>query len=289
MFQDGRDHADDDSQSADCAPPYDVPPAPRHVIIFGESGAGKSSVLNMVLGHSAATISNGGASCTFTSTGYDTWIDGTLFRIHDTAGLDEGEEGQVPKIEAIVQLYTLLQSLEEGISLLVFCIRAPRIKNAKNNWTMFYDIICQRQVPIAIVVTGLENEENMDRWWDQNRENFRLCGMVPHAHACVTATRGKVRSSGKYIFQEEYDESKAKVETMIKSCYREVPWLPEPVEWFGRIVYDTTYKTRLCRQPKEIKTAVVVAKAAIDELVERCGMQREQATVLGEKLEKLRK
>ncbi|KAF8970952.1 P-loop containing nucleoside triphosphate hydrolase protein [Flammula alnicola] len=125
--------------------------SPHNIIVFGESGAGKSSIVNMLVGSDVAKISSLATGCTFESNPYDFNIEDVLFKIHDTAGLDEGEAGRVPKIEAIVQLWKLLRDLKDGVSLLIFCMRAPRMKDSpKNNWSLFHDILCQKKVPIVI-------------------------------------------------------------------------------------------------------------------------------------------
>lgn len=136
-----------------------------NVVIFGETGVGKSSIVNMLSAKDVAKTSNGTKGCTFHSTAYDIDVLGRPMTLHDTAGLDEGEAGHIPKAEAIVQLYKLIRSLSDGVSLLMFVMRAPRIKDsAAKNWQFFSKIICQGQVPAVIVVTGLELEEDMDKW-----------------------------------------------------------------------------------------------------------------------------
>lgn len=63
----------------------------RHnVIVFGECGAGKSSVVNMLAGYDAADTSSKVTSCTLTSDCYCVKIRGSSFYLHDTAGLNEG-------------------------------------------------------------------------------------------------------------------------------------------------------------------------------------------------------
>ena len=54
---------------------------------------------------------------------------------------------------------------DSGVSSLVFCVHAARILDSvKHNWTLFYDITCRKKVPVLLVVTGLEEEGDMDGW-----------------------------------------------------------------------------------------------------------------------------
>lgn len=83
-------------------------------------------------------------------------------------------------------LRELMSSRLDGISLLVYCMYstiAPRaLVRAYNE---FYSGICQKKVPIVVVVTGLEKETRMESWWDTNQEKFE--DMYFAGHACVTA------------------------------------------------------------------------------------------------------
>jgi len=163
----------------------------RHnVVFFGETGVGKSSLINMLAGSNVAQTSSKATSCTLESRGYPVKISKSLFYLVDTAGLEEGDQGRVPKSDAIVQLYTLLKQMEDGVSLLVFVMRPKITDGVVNNWRLFQEVICKYQVPAVVIITGLENEEDMDDWWVMNKETFREYGIQPDGNACVTATRG---------------------------------------------------------------------------------------------------
>jgi GTPase SAR1 family protein len=254
-----------------------------NVVIFGETGAGKSSLVNLIGGNDVAQISSRCVGCTFQSTCYTVNIGGKQFKLHDTAGLDEGQGGTVAKHDAIVQLYTLLRKLDSGVSLLVFCMRGPRIKEScVKNWRMFWEIICQRRVPILLAVTGLENEENgMDVWWTQNEEHFVKYEMYPNGVACLTATRGKRRAAGGYKFDEEYEESQEKIRSAIGRVYLRNPWQVAAIEWFKMII-DVSFTSG--KHPKEIRKSREVLGSATEELVRRCEMSTEEANELARKL-----
>jgi hypothetical protein len=257
-----------------------------NVVIFGETGAGKSSLVNMIAGRTVAQISTRAVGCTFRSTSFPVNIGGKRFNVHDTAGLDEGQDGAgtVASHDAIVQLYTLLRRLDTGVSLLVFCMRGPKIKEASvKNWRLFCEIICQRRVPVILAVTGLENEENgMDNWWTENEEYFMGYEMYPNGVACMTATRGKKRSRGGYNFDEEYEESQEKIKRVISRVYLRTPWQVPATEWFKTIV-DVSFTSG--KHPKEIRKSREVLGSATDELVRRGVMMAEEASDLARKLQ----
>ncbi|KAH0827589.1 P-loop containing nucleoside triphosphate hydrolase protein [Lanmaoa asiatica] len=146
----------------------------RNVVIFGDSGVGKSSLINMLAGRKTAQTSNGVLGCTFQSRQYPIAINGEKVNIWDTAGLDEGTRGRVAPEIAEKNLNKLLRELRgaNGIHLLVYCIRGPSVrKSLARNYTIFYSAICRKKVPIVAVVTGLENEPmSMEDWWTRGEK-----------------------------------------------------------------------------------------------------------------------
>jgi len=210
----------------------------RNVVVFGETGAGKSSVINMIAGEEVAKTSGDAKGCTFQSTPYTVCLDGARIKVWDTAGLNEGDKGTVAAKDAIISLYSLLKGLEDGISLLVYCVRGPRVRDTTvRNYTMFHDGLCDQKVPIVLVVTGLEQEDPMDEWWDRNRDVFLEQKMLFAGQACTTATRGK-RKSGLYMFEREYEESKKKVQKLVKR-HSGKPWKMQTARWLTSVIMKT--------------------------------------------------
>ncbi|KDQ58357.1 hypothetical protein JAAARDRAFT_68872 [Jaapia argillacea MUCL 33604] len=187
-----------------------------NVVIFGESGTGKSSLVNMIAGGDIARTSNEALGCTFGSVPYDVTVNGTALRLWDTAGLNEADYGSVSSEQAMRNLHDLIGHLKDGVSLLVYCIRGTRFRDILQvNYEIFSRIICQGKVPIVIVATGLEHEVPMEKWWEENGEELQKRGMGFQGRACVTATKGKLRKSGEYMYEEEYSESQEAVRTLI--------------------------------------------------------------------------
>jgi hypothetical protein len=197
---------------------------PHNVIIFGETGAGKSSVINMICGHNTAKTSNEAAGCTFSSTPHEALLpDNSPITFWDTAGLGEGDKGTVTAKDAIVSLYKLICMLDGGVCLLVYCMRGPRIKESLvKNYQMFYSAFCMEKVPIVLVVTGLEEELELNDWWSRNAAEFQRYGMQFAGHACITSTKGK---DG--VYQKEYDSSALVTRVLVNDHYLRTPWKME--------------------------------------------------------------
>ncbi|KAG1889139.1 P-loop containing nucleoside triphosphate hydrolase protein [Suillus subluteus] len=165
----------------------------RNIVIFGKSGAGKSSIINTIAREQLAETSNDTTGCTSGHKCHPVTISGQRFVLFDTVGLGEGPAGTVPDAEAKRQLKSLLRHLmssrspSDGIDLLVYCVSSkmttlPAIIRA---YETFYSRVCRKKVPIVIVMTGLENKPDMESWWDTNKGKFKSMHFT--GHACVTA------------------------------------------------------------------------------------------------------
>ncbi|KAF8836418.1 hypothetical protein BDN67DRAFT_332574 [Paxillus ammoniavirescens] len=183
-------------------------PRPLNVVVFGESGVGKSSVINMIAGENVTKTSNNAVGCTFRHQCHEVILNGLKVNLWDTAGLDEGTEGTVPAMQAEENLKAFLRQVtrrdRDGIDLLMYCIRGTRVRRALlRNYNIFYAAICRKKVPLALIVTGLENYEGeMDSWWTEHAKDLAKHGMQFDAHACVTtmqsdhpAIRGRLEHS----------------------------------------------------------------------------------------------
>jgi len=192
--------------------------------------------LNMIAGADVAVTSNSALGCTFDSVGYTVNINGSPYKLWDTAGLNEGEQGSVPAEQAIKNLQDLVQNMKDGVSLLVYCVSGGRFKTIlKINYDLFYAIICQAKVPIVVVVTGLENEDPMESWWVENGTEFKRRGMEFTGHACVTITRGRAMRDGGYMFDKEFEESKIAMRELIQRSCSRTAWTVDGRLWLGEI------------------------------------------------------
>ena len=194
----------------------------------------------MIVGRNVAYTSNGAGGCTLKHQQYEANIDNNTFRIHDTVGLNQEEHGHVPHCIAIESLFTLIRQLD-GLSLLIYCIRWKVDEMTEANWTLFNKVICGGKVPIIAVVTGLEEEEDPDDWWQrqENREIFRRYKISPKAVVCVVSSYGERNE-----YADIYVKSRDKLHNLIKDHHLRRPWREEKDNGFANM-YQTVSSSGL--------------------------------------------
>ena len=185
----------------------------KNIVIFGQTGTGKSSVVNLMAGKEIANTSIETQRCTLHWTEHPIVFDGHSFKVFDTVGMEDHQLEMAGYLSAIENTYRLITKLqnEGGIHLLLFCVRAGRFTSTtQNNYRLFYESLCEKQVPIVLVVTGLEGEQNMDGWWTRSKPTFDKYGVVVDDHACITAIKGLDHRE-----QQLYEESRHLVRKLI--------------------------------------------------------------------------
>ncbi|OAX37656.1 hypothetical protein K503DRAFT_771279 [Rhizopogon vinicolor AM-OR11-026] len=257
--------------------------APANFIIFGEMGAGKSSLVNLIAGKQLATASSGAISCTLDSTQHNIRLPDSQCEVnlYDTAGLNEPSMNNATYIDAAAKAYELILSLQEngGIHGLIFCIRGGRISDTvQKNYSLFYEVLCQKQVPISLVFTGLENEpDDMDNWWTQNQVHVEKSGIASVAHVCITTIKGYNN-----VYEKRYLESRKKVLKMLNELVCGTACPVDAHSWCARVFQ----KLRQLLAPGKVPWVVGKSQAKLMQvLVKRCKLRKEDAKELLRRME----
>ncbi|KIK99090.1 hypothetical protein PAXRUDRAFT_9099 [Paxillus rubicundulus Ve08.2h10] len=106
----------------------------------------------------------------------DLTLDNKSIRVFETSGLEESRMDVSGYLAAIEKAYRLILSLSKagGVHLLLFCTRRDGMTAAEqSNYWLFCEFVCNKKVPVALVVTGLERETVMEDWWRRNESNAR--------------------------------------------------------------------------------------------------------------------
>ncbi|KAF5348290.1 hypothetical protein D9756_010517 [Leucocoprinus leucothites] len=202
-------------------PPNDF----KHVMIVGHRGAGKSSLVNMLLDEERAGTSSNAQSHTKENTSYNLTVYQEHVALWDTVGLDLAPNPDAP---------SLLYVPNGQVSVVVFVLSKTitGVEEARKYWKPVQEATQEtnlknygKKVPVILVVTGLENENpdskenNLDGWWNKNGQLFRDQGITPDEFACVTAQRGKFQPQmGRHVNDPRYRASREKVLWLIAKC-----------------------------------------------------------------------
>lgn len=247
---------------------------------------GKSSVVNLIAGKPLAAVHSGASGCTMESSSYDIILPDNQglshhIRLFDTVGLNEPLFRKTNYLTAIEKANTLICQLQltGGIRLILFCIRSGRITAVmQNNYRLFCDILCQNEVPVAFVITGLENEASMEGWWENNVSSFEKYQLSCASHACVTATRGLNN-----CYAERYQQSQMTVRAMLLGHVAGggTSWKPERTGWFihlaGRLL-------KWLGQIKNRRRHVLTVEELTRHLQDTCKFSRSEAEYLAGKI-----
>ncbi|KAG2041376.1 P-loop containing nucleoside triphosphate hydrolase protein [Suillus americanus] len=256
-----------------------IPPArkTKNIVLFGEAGAGKSSVVNLMAGKDVAYTSPGMRRCTLQWQDYTIDFDGESYKVFDTIGIEESGLEMEEYLVAVANAYRFIKTLdaEGGVDLLLFCIRAGRFTAAlQSNYRFFYEFLCEKKVPIVLAITNLEREQRMEDWWDREHSIFPRYEIHVVGHACITAANGL---DGRH--QQLYEESRTAIRTLVKDY---ITGDHNDIWKGGNNVFVS-----LVRALKKllVKNTHFRKMNLTGQLTKRCGMPRETAGLLADMIE----
>ncbi|KAG1860014.1 P-loop containing nucleoside triphosphate hydrolase protein [Suillus tomentosus] len=247
-----------------------------NIVLFGQGGAGKSSLVNLIAGKRVAETSIDLNRCTLKWEEYPVKFDGGSYNIFDTVGLEEPQLGIPQYLDAVENAYSLIQNLERqgGIDLLMFCMRAGRLTaTLQNNYRLFNEFLCEKKIPIVLVVTYLENEVGeMDDWWKRNKDTFRHQEFDVDGHACITAIRGNC--------PERYEQSRITIHNLVKEFTAD----GQKRAWKGG---DNLFVS-LIRKLRGLVSGKSRSKKdkIVPRLTKRCGLTADVAKQLADRIQK---
>ncbi|KAF8557124.1 hypothetical protein OG21DRAFT_1505755 [Imleria badia] len=264
------------SSSGDPSPP--TQPHTINVVVIGEAGVGKSSVINLIAQQELAKVSSDVDACTMQCTRYNIYIDNMDFSIFDTICLGESPMGVSGYLEAIEKAYEFVVKLRAagGIHLLLFCMRGGKIRAVTlNNYRLFFERVCNTKVPIALVFTGLEGEVEMEDWWTRNKSHIEHYGIKSNGHACITAVQDDTPGD-----DLKYTESQRRIRELLKTCAlkNNEAFLPEPHSWLA--MFGKGIRSSIEKHTSPTRRDVTQV------LTHRCKLDRETARKIVDMMEK---
>ena len=245
------------------------PLRPFNVVLIGETGVGKSSIINLLVGDSVAETSSGINRCTLDFRSYKIKTGTQQFYIWDTVGFNGIEIRHDMCERAIENAIRLVHDLSRqgGIDLLVFCKKHGRHTPSELNfYKLFEEFLCKGQVPVAVVITHLEFQNPMDKWWELNGESFvKALGRDVIGHACITSL--PLHDPHDQKLRDKILSSRLSVQAMLEDCLLPRSTLAG-VEGIPS-KQSTKRSGDMSRAPR---------KMTVKNLMDGCGLTKEQAT-----------
>ncbi|KAG1724246.1 P-loop containing nucleoside triphosphate hydrolase protein [Suillus lakei] len=243
-----------------------TPRSHRTVVVVGETGAGRSSLVNLMAGEEVASASPDAVRCAMHCQEYTTSFGGDSYKVFDTVGLEEPRLGINEYLEIVENAYRLIKALDRagGIDLLLFCIRAGRVPDAlQSNYRLFHEFLCEKKVPIVLVITNLEEEQRMEDWWERNKMTFARY-QIQVDHKCVIAANRK----------DLYEESRITILNLVQQFTAD----GQKQAWTG---VDSLFKSLIIKL-KELLTGNLRVKRThiTTHLTKHCGISEEVAQQL---------
>jgi len=236
----------------------------KTIVLFGETGAGQSSLVNLIAGMEVAHTSPDMKRCTMGWTEYTIDFDGGSYTVFDTRGLDDPWLSPEEYLESVANAYRLVGELDRqgGIDLLLFCVRGGRVTaTLQSNYRLFHEFLCEKKVPIVLAITNLEREQRMEDWWQRNEATFNKYQIKVAGHACITAAN---RLDGRHKIH--YEESHITIRNLVKRFTADRQKQP----WTGG---HNLFVSFMCKQMALLAgDAHVRGKDIVPHLTKRCGI-----------------
>lgn len=219
---------------------------PRHplgvkttnIMVCGEPGVATGRVINFIIGSTVLKPLTDYEREPMAVTVIDTTIRSKSIRILYVIG-PRDPYLELPTYHTTIRnMYQFVQLVKEagGIHLLLMCMVGSRVTAAlQNNYRLFYDYICRREVPMILVITGLGKTRRLEDWWETHANDPELQPMTGciRGHACVTVLQGDDDEQGK-----KYQESMQTVQRLVREFMESLEttakeYLPGDVkQWF---------------------------------------------------------
>ncbi|KAI6114557.1 hypothetical protein F5141DRAFT_1001773 [Pisolithus sp. B1] len=160
------------------------------VMVLGEIGVGKSSVVNLIVGEYVTGCSSDVEVCTRRTTRHEATVESMKVHIWEVSGFNKPEDlkKNAPDIE---DKFGPILEAKASVNIILFCMRGQKVTATTKRIFELIHGIFKKRIPIVLVINHLERERDMEDWWRRNQGTLGT-SMSGTRHVCVTGLRVNV-------------------------------------------------------------------------------------------------
>jgi hypothetical protein len=198
-----------------------------NVVMFGEPDVSRKAIIDLAIEQDIKD--DYVLQDVFDSRRHTTQISESRYHFYDTAGLYDnhrllGAAESMPDPEtALKNLYQLVFNMTGGVNLLIYVVRATP---TTGNYKLFYEFLCQRKVPIILIVTDpiATLPGKADQMVFQSMHQLHLIRPIHSHHVENLPSPLRTKDSGK--------KKENALRTAICKLAQTPGWKLQPLDWF---------------------------------------------------------
>lgn len=200
--------------------------AVNRILVIGQTGAGKSSLINLLAGKKVAKVSDSAKGCTFEFDSYQVDYNGEIFELIDTVGLNEESKGTAKPKDAMKMLIRFIKGNKRGFSCILFVMPKGRLTESfEKNHMLFCQTLLSGKTPAILFLGHCESDDPMNKWI-KNEENKQA--LMPYNFSDIVC--GTAQDGGRFaeLLLPLRDETRDSVWESIAGHMLETPRPIEP-------------------------------------------------------------
>jgi predicted GTPase len=163
----------------------------NRILIIGETGAGKSSLINLLAGKPVANVTDSAVGCTFEYKSHEVTYNHKVFELIDTIGLNEASKGRVSPKVATKMLINFIKKNKRGFNCVLFVMRKGRLTDSfEKNHMLFAQTMLKGNTPTVLFISHCEQDIPMSQWLDVDENQTALAPYKFSGKFCGTAQIG---------------------------------------------------------------------------------------------------